>query len=683
MGFKAKGKHIFVFIDECHRTQGGRLHDAMRAIMGQDVMLIGFTGTPLLKDAKKNGYAAFRNVSEVIFGEFIHKYLHKKAVEDRVILDLQYEAREVEQSITSKAKLDEKLEQIIHGLTDERKQLIKDRWATLERVYSATERIERIGYSILDDMANDSILRQDWANAMLVAGNIYSAYKYYDFFQNHCPDHRLRNHVAVVTSYNPTDNDLRKNTTDTAKLTQEKFKYDMAIQSFKDAGIATEDKTGSADKYETWAKELFINQPGRMKLLIVVDKLLTGFDAPCATYLYIDKDMRDHTLFQAICRVNRLGCDVKDEEGNVLCHTHKEYGLIVDFKHLFGNIENAVTKFNDENGGLGGFDETDIEELLADSISKNKKRLLATDKAFCALKAIWQSRGLTNNDLLADYYTTDFRDDPAEARRTALYRITGALTAAYDNLADMMTRAGFSTAEADYYEHHAREAAHINLYVKQKSGDLFDPRNYDPDMRALLDRYLRAGEAETIVPATADFSFLDLIDDSTDAVDTAEITKKAAGCEKSAAEVIEAKARAVINNSRDKDPAFFLRFSERLQQLLDGLHQANASFAERMRQLIEFIKETKKGGNDYPEGITTPLQKALWNNRATCGFSTDDYEAEHQVMAAEDLVEYHARPNFRDPASAHGVLFRKELRKRFPTLTDEELQNVYYIAIRN
>lgn len=556
LGFKAKGKHIFVFIDECHRTQGGRLHDAMRAIMGQDVMLIGFTGTPLLKDAKKNGYAAFRNVSEVKFGEFIHKYLHKKAVEDRVILDLQYEAREVEQSITSKAKLDEKLEQIIHGLTDERKQLIKDRWATLERVYSATERIERIGYSILDDMANDSILRQDWANAMLVAGNIYSAYKYYDFFQNHCPDHRLRNRVAVVTSYNPTDNDLRKNTTDTAKLTQEKFKYDMAIQSFKDAGIATEDKTGSADKYETWAKELFINQPGRMKLLIVVDKLLTGFDAPCATYLYIDKDMRDHTLFQAICRVNRLGCDVKDEEGNVLCHTHKEYGLIVDFKHLFGNIENAVTKFNDENGGLGGFDETDIEELLADSLSKNKKRLLAADKAFCALKAIWQSRGLTNNDLLADYYATDFRDDPAEACRTALYRITGTLTAAYDNLADMMTRAGFSTAEADYYEHHAREAAHINLYVKQKSGDLFDPRNYDPDMRALLDRYLRAEEARTIVPATADFSFLDLIDDSTDAVDSVETTKKAAGSEKSAAEVIEAKARAVINNSRDKDPAF-------------------------------------------------------------------------------------------------------------------------------
>ena len=248
----------------------------------------------------------------------------------------------------------------------------------------------------------------------------------------------------------------------------------------------------------------------------------------------------------------------------------------------------------------------------------------------------------------------------------------------------MMARAGFSTEEADYYEHQAREAAHINLYVKQKSGDLFDPRNYDPDMRALLDRYLRAEDAETIVPATADFSFLDLIDGNTDANDAAEATKNAAGgSEKSAAEVIEAKARAVINNSRDKDPAFFLRFSERLQQLLDGLHLANASFAERMRQLIELIKEAKRGGDGYPEGITTPRQKAFWNNRTACGFSTDDYEAEQQIMVAEDLVEYNARPNFRDPASAHGVLFKKDLRKRFPMLTDEELQNVYLIAIRN
>lgn len=679
-GFKAKGKNIFIFVDECHRTQGGRLHEAMREIMGQDVMLIGFTGTPLLKDAKKNGYNAFRNLSELKFGEFIHKYLHKQAVEDKVILDLQYEAREVEQSISQKEKIDEKLEQITAGLSDERKELIRQRWATLEKVYSSADRIERIGYSIIDDMESSGILRQDWANAMLVAGNIYSACKYYDFFQNKCPNTRLRDHVAVVTSYSPTSDDIRKDVTDTEKETQDKYKHDIIRQAYEDAGL----KEGESEKYEAWAKRLFITQPGRMKLLIVVDKLLTGFDAPCATYLYIDKDMRDHTLFQAICRVNRLGTDIKDEQGAIVSHSHKEYGLIVDFKHLFGNIENAITKFNDENGGLGGFDEEDIEGLLEDNIAKNKKRLIAADKAFNALKAMWTSMNLTNNDLLAEYYITDFDADPAEPRRKVLYNITGSLTSSYDNMADFMPRAGFSKEETDYYERQAREAAHINAYIKQRSGDIFDLRNYDPDMRALLDRYLRAEDAETIVEATADFSFLDMIGDSTPDEDIISKAKEqAGGNEKAAAEVIEAKARAVINNSRDRDPEAFLRFSERLQQLLDTLRQNSASFAERMKELVRLIRQARSGGVSLPEGITTQRQKAYWNNRAACGFSDDDAEAARQVLMADELVEYKARPDFRNPTSPHCTLLKRDIGKAFPHATEEQIYQIYMIAAKN
>jgi type I restriction enzyme R subunit len=394
--------------------------------------------------------------------------------------------------------------------------------------------------------------------------------------------------------------------------------------------------------------------------------------------------MRDHTLFQAICRVNRLGTDVKDDDGKVLSVTHKEYGLIVDFKHLFDNIENAVTKFNDENGGLGGFDESDIEGLLEDNIAKNIKRLIAADKAFNALKNMWQSRNLTNNELLADYYMTDFENDPAEPRRTAMYKITGALTSSYDNMADVMGRAGFTKEEADYYEHQAREAAHINLYIKQKSGDLFDPRNYDPDMRAMLDRYLRAEDAETIVPATADFSFLDLINEKSNTDDVIEeTTKEANGSQKAAAEVIEAKARAVINNSKDKAPAMFLTFSERLQELLDGLRNSTVSFAERMKQMIELIKQAKNGGHSFPEGISTQRQKAYWNNRVECGFSDDEAEAVAQIAVADDIVTNKTRPNFRDPAHAHGVLFKKELKKAFPSHTEEQIHAIYMIAVQN
>ncbi len=119
----------------------------------------------------------------------------------------------------------------------------------------------------------------------------------------------------------------------------------------------------NAEQYEAWAKRLFTKQPSRMKLLIVVDKLLTGFDAPSATYLYIDRDMRDHNLFQAICRVNRLGTNLKrviDDPDSETIFTHKDFGLIVDFKHLFNNIQNAITNFNDEKGGLAGYDAVDI-----------------------------------------------------------------------------------------------------------------------------------------------------------------------------------------------------------------------------------------------------------------------------------------------------------------------------------
>lgn len=168
--FSVKGDNIFVFVDECHRTQSGRLHEAMRAIMGKEVMLIGFTGTPLLKKDKGDPYNAIKSMSERTFGPYIHKYLHKQAVEDKVILDLQYEYRNVEQQLTSKEKVDQKLAALTAGreLTPEQKQKVEERWATMERIYSTKERIERIGYSILDDL-NYGLLKHDWCNAMLMA----------------------------------------------------------------------------------------------------------------------------------------------------------------------------------------------------------------------------------------------------------------------------------------------------------------------------------------------------------------------------------------------------------------------------------------------------------------------------------------------------------------------------------
>lgn len=685
-GFSVKGENIFVFVDECHRTQGGMLHEAMKEILGKEVMLIGFTGTPQLKSDKCKEYENFARTSEVKFGPFIHKYLHKEAVADGVILDLQYEARDVEQEIRNKEKLDSIKESITSGLSEARARMIDRRWATLENVYSSKERIERICYSILDDVKY-GLLGQDWCNAMLVAGNIYSAYRYYEFFQNICPDKTLKGRCAVVTSYSPTANDLRKETNDANETTRNQFKYDMALQSFKDASELSDKPIKNCDKYEEWAKDQFIHYPGRMKLLIVVDKLLTGFDAPCATYLYIDKDMRDHDLFQSLCRVNRLGTDLLDPLGKQII-SHKEFGLIVDFKHLFSKISEAVTNFNDEKGGLGNYDPKDLEGLLTDAIEGYKKKLLETHKVYIDLKTKWGSLGLNEMDDLKAYYLSDEVDGDvvvlsAEEKRNGMYKIIGDYVVAFSAISNYIKKAGFSEDEASMYERHAREASQIRETIKQVSGDAFDPRQYDPAMQDLLDRFMHADEAETIIEKTKDFSFLDLLGDSDDVKDVVDDFVENVNDEESAAELIEGKVRRVINSYRTKDPELYLRFSEQLQSLLDRMKEETCSFVERATALIELAKEAKKGGTHYPDGVQSQMARALWNNRKDIFQTDDEMVVVKAIEEIEDFVENETYRGWQDPMSKSGYCFFADFQDMFPQYSDEQMTMIHRLAAEN
>ena len=598
-------------------------------------------------------------------------------MDDGVILDLQYEARDAEQRLDSKEQIDARFESLTAGLAPERVQEVKDRWATIEKVYSANERIERIGYSILDDIESNALLTQDWCNAMLVADSIYSAFKYYDFFQNKCSNTKLKDKCAVVTSFNPTDNDLRKRSSNPHEQDELRFKHDMALKSFADLDVK------NVEDYEKKAKERFIKSPAQMKLLIVVDKLLTGFDAPAATVLYIDRDMRDHTLFQAICRVNRLGTDIKDENGSIIAKTHKEFGLIVDFKHLFDKIENAVTRFN--SGAFSGFEETDIEGLLCDSIMNCKAKLEAARSAWSALRSDWISKGLTDNDKLSDYYKTDFPpDDIAKVRRQMMYRITQNFVVAYANLADNMGKAGYSAAESALIHKEACEARDVNRYIKLHSGDFFDASQHDPQMRALLDRFVRSEEVETIIPATADFSFLDLIGEDTDIDNAANKTTREAGSARSAAEVIEAKARSVINSFKDSDPAAFRTYGEQLQDLIDLIRQGTLTFEEQMKKLLELIRAMKSGTGNYPEGIKSKRQKALWSNRKDWMFEGEtDAEAENAVIEADKAAEYDAGCEWCNSSSTDAFLFQGLLKELFPKRTADQLYNLYKYLAQN
>lgn len=672
--FSVKGDNIFVFVDECHRTQSGRLHEAMRAIMGKDVMLIGFTGTPLLKKDKGNPYNAIKSMSERTFGPYIHKYLHKQAVEDKVILDLQYEYRNVEQQLTSKEKVDQKLAALTAGreLTPEQKQMVEERWATMERIYSTKERIERIGYSILDDL-NYGLLKHDWCNAMLIAGSIFQAYRYYKFFSSS----DLKGRCAVVTSYDPTDSDIANNSADNNKTTEAKFKYDWAKKSFEEAGVK------NADEYEKWAKELFVKRPAQMKLLIVVNKLLTGFDAPCATILYIDNEIKDHTLFQAVCRVNRLGEDIKDDNGDIIVKTHKEFGRIVDFKNLFNSIENVVTKFND-GSGFEGLDDVDIDGLLDSAVNKCKEKLLAVTEAYEGLKTIWESKSLNDLEALSEYYIKEYDgEEPAQARRNIMYSITGSMVTAYNNMSDYFSKTDLTAEQINHFASLSREAGTVQRKVKQKSGDDFDPKTLDPDMRQLLDQHIRAEDAETFIPSSADFSFLDLINDNTDVEEATEkAIHEAGGNANGAAEAIEGKARRVNTDWNSGDAEEYRLFSDKLQALLEELKARNATAKEKIEALIEHIKAIKHG-NDAPYDLANKRSKALWNNRAAWHAPEDKDETILIIKTIDEFIYKNAGRNWQDPDSNASWDLRDDLQALFPAMTEQDIYEIYRLASQN
>src|SRR5208337_4432739 len=265
---------VFVFVDECHRTQSGKLHRVMKAMM-PNAIFIGFTGTPLLKkDAK---------TSLEVFGGYIHTYKFSEGVEDGVVLDLVYEARDIDQRLGSEEKIDAWFEAKTKALNDWQKDELKKKWGTMQHVLSSKVRMDRVVADIVFDFSVKPRLSSERGNAILVASSIYEACKYFTLFQK-TP---FRGKCAVVTSYNPLTRDVTTEETGASTETDKQVIFNTYTELLKEVD-ARPDMT-KTETYEERAKDLFKNEPANMRLLIVVNKLLTGFDAPSCTYIYIDK----------------------------------------------------------------------------------------------------------------------------------------------------------------------------------------------------------------------------------------------------------------------------------------------------------------------------------------------------------------------------------------------------------
>jgi type I restriction enzyme R subunit len=598
--FAPKG-NLYIFIDECHRTQSGELHQAMKEIL-PEALFIGFTGTPLLKEDKKK--------SIEVFGKYIHTYKFDEAVKDGVVLDLLYEARDVDQKITDQKSIDEWFETVTKGMNELPKAELKQKWGTLQKVLSTKDRLQKIAFDIIKDFKLKPRLKDHKGNAMLVTRSIYEACRYYEIFQQFG-----FKKCAIVTSFEPSTTSIKGETTgdgETEKI--EQYEIYQKMLNGKDR-----------EQFEKDVKKQFIDEPANMQLLIVVDKLLTGFDAPSCTYLYIDKQMQDHGLFQAICRVNRT-----EKED-------KEFGYIVDYKNLFNRLNQSISDYTSD--AFDNFEEDDVKGLLVDRLKMAKERM---DDA---LESIYELTKHVESPYEIEQYIKFFCgsiDDEVvlkenEENRLMFYKSVVALIRAYNNIASEMKEAGYSELEAEKIKKTVDKYVELRNAIKTASGEYIDLKQYEPDMRQLLDMYLTADPSRTI-SNFGDATLLQLIVEQGIESATDKLPNMIKQSKEAVAETMVANMRKVITQEMPINPVYYERMSVLLHELIQQRKKGALEYEAFLKKIEELAKniqpENKK--SQYPTEIDTPAKQAIY----------DIVGDEEVTLALESDIAYNIEENF-------------------------------------
>lgn len=639
--FEAKG-NLVVFVDECHRTQSGKLHTAMTTIM-PNAVFIGFTGTPLLKKDKK--------ISIEVFGTYIHAYKYNEGVADGVVLDLHYEYRDVPQDLSSQERVDQWFDVKTRGLSSRAKAKLKEKWGTMQKVYSSRSRLEKVAWDIIQDFNMKSRLMEGNGNAILVADSIPTACRYYDIFQQ-----MGFKKCAIISSYTPSKSELRTDTVSDEDDTDTFLKFETYLRML---GLDPTNLpyTGSiqskVEEFEKEAKRKFIEEPANMKLLIVVDKLLTGFDAPPCTYLYVDKKMQDHGLFQAICRVNRLDSETKD------------FGYIVDYKQLFGKLQTAMKDYT--SGAFEGYDPEDIKGLVKD---RHDEAISYFDEVYDSVEELCEGVEEPRGEIQYIHYfcgvsgQSEESDEIYARLREKLYRLVSSLVRAFAEAKPYFVD-DIPTGKLNEYDKKVTFYIELKKTIGNTSGDFLDLKAYEPDMRKMIDNYITAADAEKI----GDFDDLTLLDFVVKQGET--MTGEGnEGHKEGAAEAIENNIRRKVIEKVTVNPRYYAKMSEILDKLIEERKQGVLDYAQMLEKYIKLAKDVDcpEDNEKYPESIRK--SKALMAIYDNIG------ENEKKALKIYKEVKKRALSGFRD----NQVVIRRIKKALFEILADDsEVERLYKI----
>jgi type I restriction enzyme R subunit len=543
--------------------QGGDMNRQMRRWF-PDAVFIGFTGTPLLRND--------RQTTREVFGTPIHTYKFDEAVRDGVVLDLKYEARTVPQRLGSPQAVDQWFTHKTRDLNAYQRAVLRKRWANLEELMSSGERKSRIVANILEDFNLRPRLISERGTALLVAASIYDACHYYHLFQGT----ELAGRVGLITSYQPNHNLISREPAGS----DERYKFNTYTQH-----VLAPAQTTAA--YEDEMKRRFIKEPANCKLLIVVSKLLTGFDAPSCTYLYLDQELRDHTLFQAICRTNRL--DGED----------KEYGHIVDYKELFQNVQHAIAVYTSDELAVDG-DGEDGNIFLKDWRAEGRSRLNA---AWQELRYLCEPvQAPKTQEAYISYFCGDVLNLASLADkgplRIAFYKSAAGFLRAYGEVAASLSDLGYGPDDIARLHQGSAFFAEVRASIKRASGEELDIKPYEQGMRHLINTYVQADHARDL-GALSGLSLLEsIVETGINDVIARQINRAGNLSNRAVAETIINNVRKTIIRDQLTDPRFYEEMSALLGDLIRQRDEGTLLYEDFLRETEGLIGRLAQGRGD-------------------------------------------------------------------------------------
>lgn len=632
---------FYVFVDECHRTQGGKMNEQMKCWLSSAIF-IGFTGTPLLITQKQTTHD--------VFGEYIHTYKFHQAVADHVVLDLKYEARDVATRMSSPMTIDAWFDQKTKNLNNYQKSVLRKRWATMEELMSSRGRKQQVVSDIITDFALKPRLNDDRGTAILVTGSIYDACHYYQLFQSA----GWERHCGLITSYVPNHNGISRE----SDQSDERYIFDTYTKY-----VLKGDQ--QPKQYEDEMKRRFIHEPANTKLLIVVSKLLTGFDAPSCTYIYLDAELKNHGLFQAICRTNRLDGEDKD------------YGYIVDYKELFGDVQQAIAVYssNDLDISEGGPPDT---VNLKDWLEEGRHKLdTAREAVHYLCEPVSQPR---QQEQYIRYFCGDGSGPQAlsdtETMRITFYKSVAMFVRAYVAICQDLAEAGYTKAQIVELEQEIKFLSDVRMAIKNYSGEELDIKPYEADMRHLINTYILAEPAEKLNP-DQEYSLVDLIIKT--GIHDAIAQKLNQSCKLSNRAVAE----AIINNVRKTiirdqltDPRFYEQMSILLDDLIKQKHLDTLSYGAFLQQAEDLVKQMAgQGGKlSYPLAINNhPQAITLYNNLPSIAATifkcpADDDQRARLALKIDQVMKEDAPAGFKGDSVKEGQI----LNALYPVMDKDE-----------